>query len=47
MMLNKAGVPVEYHKLKGWPHTMDIEVKVNEYCQYYMEAFFKKYIPKN
>ena len=47
MMLKKAGVPVEYHKLKGWPHTMDIEVKVNEYCQYYMEAFFKKYIPKN
>jgi acetyl esterase/lipase len=45
--LIKAGVPVEYHRLKGWPHTMDIEVGVNAYCQHYMERFFEKYIPKN
>lgn len=42
--LNQAGVPNEYHKLKGWPHSMDLSVKVNDYCQYYMDAFFKKYL---
>ncbi len=42
--LDKAGVPAEYHKLKGWPHTMDLAKEVNEYCQYYMDAFFKKYL---
>ena len=41
--LDQAGVPNEYHKLKGWPHTMDLSVKVNNYCQYYMDAFFIKY----
>lgn len=44
--LDKAGVPNEYHRLKGWPHAMDIVVSVNEYCQYYMKAFFEKYVPK-
>lgn len=42
--LDQAGVPNEYHKLKGWPHTMDLSVKVNNYCQYYMDAFFIKYL---
>ncbi len=42
--LNKAGIPNEYHRLKGWPHTMDISKKVNNYCQYYMDAFFEKYL---
>jgi len=42
--LDKAGVPAEYHKLKGWPHTMDLAKEVNEYCQYYMDAFFEKYL---
>ncbi len=45
--LEETGVPVEYHRLEGWPHTMDIEVGVNKYCQYYMNRFFEKYIPKN
>lgn len=43
--LDKAGVANEYHRLKGWPHTMDLAVSVNRYCQYYMNAFFEKYIP--
>jgi len=43
--LKEKNVPVEYHKLKGWPHTMDMNVKVNYYCQYYMNQFFEKYIP--
>ena len=42
--LDRAGVPNEYHRLKGWPHTMDLSTKVNDYCQYYMDAFFKKYL---
>jgi acetyl esterase/lipase len=42
--LDRAGVPNEYHRLKGWPHTMDLSTKVNNYCQYYMDAFFKQYL---
>lgn len=42
--LNKAGVINEYHRLKGWPHTMDLSEKVNKYCQFYMDAFFRKYL---
>lgn len=42
--LSKAGVPHDYHRLKGWPHTMDVSVKVNEYCQFYIDAFLKKYL---
>ncbi|MFC2123370.1 alpha/beta hydrolase fold domain-containing protein [Bacteroidota bacterium] len=45
--LNNAGVFNEYHRLKGWPHTMDVSQKVNEYCQYYMDEFFKKYLRPN
>ena len=44
--LQKMGVPSYYHKLKGWPHTMDASVKVNAYAQYHMDQFFEKYIPK-
>ncbi|MCP5061845.1 MAG: alpha/beta hydrolase [Ignavibacteriae bacterium] len=43
--LDKVGVPAEYHKLEGWPHTMDLGLEVNEYCQFYMNRFFEKYIP--
>jgi len=43
--LDATGIPAEYHRLKGWPHTMDIVVSVNQYCQYYMKEFFEKYIP--
>jgi len=42
--LSKAGVPQDYHRLKGWPHTMDVSVKVNEYCQFYIDAFLEKYL---
>jgi len=45
--IKEAGAVSYYHKLKGWPHTMDLSVEVNEYCQYYMDEFFKKYITKN
>ncbi|MCG8308386.1 MAG: alpha/beta hydrolase [Cytophagales bacterium] len=42
--LAKAGVPHEYHRLKGWPHTMDLSVEVNEYCQFYIDRFLEKYL---
>ncbi|MEA3478884.1 MAG: alpha/beta hydrolase, partial [Bacteroidota bacterium] len=42
--LDRAGVPNEYHRLKGWPHTMDLSTKVNDYCQYYMDAFLQLYL---
>ena len=42
--LDHEGVPNEYHKLNGWPHIMDLSIKVNNYCQYYMDAFFIKYL---
>jgi acetyl esterase/lipase len=45
--IKEAGAVSYYHKLKGWPHTMDMSVEVNEYCQYYMDEFFNKYITKN
>lgn len=45
--LQELGIPSYYHKLKGWPHTMDASVKVNAYAQYHMDEFFEKYIPKN
>ena len=43
--IRAAGAISYYHKLKGWPHTMDLSVKINKYCTYYMDEFFKKYIP--
>ena len=43
-MLKENKVVSDYHRLKGWPHTMDMSVKVNQYCQYHMDAFFKKYL---
>jgi acetyl esterase/lipase len=42
--LDKAGVPHEYHRLKGWPHTMDLAVEVNEYVQYYIDDFLEKHL---
>lgn len=44
--LKKNGAVSDYHKLEGWPHTMDASKKVNAYCQYYMDQFFEKNIPK-
>lgn len=42
--LEKLNIPSYYHRLDGWPHTMDLSVKVNQYCQYYMDEFFEKYL---
>jgi len=42
--LQQAGVPRDYHRLKGWPHTMDAAKKVNEYSQFYIDTFLEKYL---
>jgi len=42
--LTEAGVLNEYHRLKGWPHTMDLSRKVNDYCQHRMDAFFRSFL---
>lgn len=45
--LKNTGVYAEYHRFEGWPHTMDLEVEVNKYFQYYMNKFFQKYLLEN
>ncbi|MEN8247670.1 MAG: alpha/beta hydrolase [Bacteroidota bacterium] len=42
--LDNAGIENEYHRLKGWPHTMDLSEDVNEYFQFYMDRFFEKHL---
>lgn len=42
--LKRVGVPSEYHRLKGWPHTMDASKKVNEYCQFYIDRFLEEHL---
>jgi len=42
--LKDAGVVSEYHRLKGWPHTMDLAKKVNEYCQYHIDNFLNEHL---
>ena len=42
--LEEVGVPHEYHRLKGWVHMMDAVVSVNEYFQYHMDDFFRRFL---
>ncbi len=42
--LDALGVPNEYYRFPGWPHTMDIVQRVNDVSQQKMEAFFEKYL---
>lgn len=42
--LKEAGVPCEYEKFEGWPHTMDVAVDVNIRCQWFMNKFFDRYL---
>ena len=44
LWLHQAGVTHEYHRLKGWPHAMDMSVKVNEYSQYYIDRFLAQHL---
>lgn len=42
--LKQNGVYHDYHRLEGWPHTMDATVPVNEYAQAVMTEFFNKWL---
>lgn len=42
--LDSLGVPVVYHRLPLWPHTMDIVKRVNEFCQIKMNKFFEEFL---
>lgn len=44
--LKQLGVPVEYHRLNGWPHVMDIVTSVNQYMQFHMADFFRRHLGK-
>ena len=44
--LKELGVPYEYEKFEGWPHTMDVAVDVNRRCQWFMNRFFAKNLAK-
>lgn len=43
-VLDAYQVANDYHRLEGWPHTMDLGLKVNQYCQRKMDAFFETYL---
>jgi dipeptidyl aminopeptidase/acylaminoacyl peptidase len=40
--LKEAGVPYEYDRVEGWPHTMDLEANVNRHCLAKIEEFLNK-----
>ena len=42
--LKYVNLPYWYACLDGYPHTMDILVPVNEYCEKVMTLFFEKYL---
>jgi acetyl esterase/lipase len=42
--LDSLGIPNEYARLPLWPHTMDLDQRVNDYCQLHMNRFFEKYL---
>lgn len=42
--LAEVGVPVIYHRLDGWPHTMDAAAAVNRFAQTAMDAFFAAHL---
>jgi len=43
-MLDTLGVPCIYHRVPGWPHTMDVVQRVNDFCQLKMTEFFEQYL---
>ena len=44
MKLDSLGVPSEYFRLPLWPHSMDMDERVNVFCRNRMEEFFRKYL---
>lgn len=42
--LDKLGIPNVYCRVPGWPHTMDLGQRVNDYSRKQMSSFFDKYL---
>lgn len=42
--LDSLGIPNTYIRLPLWPHTMDLDQRVNNYCQLKMNQFFEQYL---
>ena len=42
--LDKLGIPNVYFKLPFWPHTMDLDQRVNDFCKLKMSQFFEQYV---
>jgi len=42
--LDKLGIPNVYCRVPGWPHTMDLAQRVNDYSRKQMSEFFEKYL---
>ncbi|MDM8005241.1 MAG: alpha/beta hydrolase [Phycisphaerae bacterium] len=43
--LKELGVPYEYERLEGWPHTMDLAEDVNRRCLWRVEQFLARHLP--
>lgn len=43
--LKELGIPYEYERLEGWPHTMDLSEDVNRRCLWRVERFLVKHLP--
>jgi acetyl esterase/lipase len=42
--LDKLGIPNVYCRVPGWPHTMDLAQRVNDYSRKQMSDFFEQYL---
>ncbi len=42
--LKKQKVPVQYERLEGWPHTMDLAQVVNDYCVLQISKFLELHL---
>ena len=42
--LDSLAIPNVYYRFPGWPHAMDVVLRVNEYSQLIMNDFFVKYL---
>jgi acetyl esterase/lipase len=42
--LDSLKIPNVYRPLPGWPHTMDLVKRVNDYCEVAMQDFFERFV---
>jgi acetyl esterase/lipase len=43
--LTELGIPCQYERIEGYPHTMDLARDVNVRCQWFMNRFLARYLP--